>query len=200
LTEFTFEQKRFLAHHKISPNSLFDARGMESAIWMPMMKQEEKLFCFGAAPCMRSKKTPSPHTFRERANHCIECETKNIHHMKLNAAKGFVYISASMRLKMIKVGYSKAPNERERTINGYEYGGANDWQIIAQMFFAKNAGQAEFEVHTKLEPFASPQTYLANGHRTQCSEIFACGYPLARRALIDAAGSEGGLKERSGAS
>ena len=68
------------------------------------------------------------------------------------------------------------------------------------MFFAKNAGQAEFEVHTKLEPFASPQTYLANGHRTQCSEIFACGYPLARRALIDAAGSEGGLKERSGAS
>jgi hypothetical protein len=166
---------------------------------MPLMKQEEKLFCFGAAPCKRSKNTPSPHTFRERSNHCIECDTKNIHHMKLNAAEGFVYISASMRLRMIKVGYSKAPNERERTINGYEYGGANDWQIVAQMFFAKNSGQAEFEVHTNLEPFASPQTYWANGRRTQCSEIFSCGYPLARRALIEAAGSESGLKERSGA-
>ncbi len=83
---------------------------------------------------------------------------------------------------MVKVGYSKDPDERERTINGYEYGGAIDWQKIAQVFFPKNAGQAEFEVHTKLERFDSPQTYLANGHQTKCLEIFACGYPTARKA------------------
>lgn len=199
MNTFTDEQKRFLSHHKIHPNSLFDASGMSSSVWKILMKQEEKLFCFGAAPCKRSANTPSPHTFRERANHCIECDTSKVHHMKLNVAKGYVYISASARLNMIKVGYSKAPDERERTINGYEYGGANDWQRVAQMFFPKNAGQIEFEVHTKLEPFASPQTYWANGHKTKCSEIFACSYPTARKALVDAAGNESGLKERSGA-
>ena len=70
---------------------------------------------------------------------------------------------------------------------------------MAQIYIPKNAGLAEFEVHSKLENFASPQTYWANGHETKCREIFSCSYATAREALVEVAGTESGLKEQIGA-
>lgn len=184
LVELTDEQRGFLIHHKISPLGVFDASGLASREWKPLMKSEEKLFAIGVTPCKRSG-----HTLRDRANHCIQCDTSNIHHIKSYFKDGYVYVSGSRSLRMLKIGSSSDPIARERTINGHAYGGASDWVKIAHIK-CKNAGSVEFEVHSRLKQFLAPQTYLANGRVTRCREIFSCGYKTARRAISDSVGIE----------
>ena len=167
MAELSDEQKRFLREHRISPHSLFDATGMKHSEWKVIMKQEEKLFAFGVSPCKKLG-----HSLRDRSNHCIQCDTSNINFMRRYVTNGYVYVAATHTLRMLKIGSSQDTSDHERTINGFAYGGANDWTMIARVR-CKNAGQVEFEVHSQLEPFLSPQTYFANGRTTRCREIFS---------------------------
>jgi len=184
MSDLTEEQRRFLTHHRISPNSVFDASGLSHDEWRSEMKNEEKLFAFGVSACRNFG-----HTLRDRSNHCIQCDTKNIAFMQRYVENGYIYVSASRTLKMLKVGCSKDPVARERTINGFAYGGASDWGKIAHLK-CKHAGKVEFEIHSRLSPYLSPQSYFANGRKTFCKEIFSCGYGLVRKTIVDVAGLE----------
>lgn len=183
MTELTEEQRRFLVTHKISPNSVFDATGLSVDAMRSQMKAEEKFFAFGVAPCEQG------HTLRDRTSHCIQCRPANIAFTLRAAKSGYLYISASQMLKMLKVGFSSDPDARQRTIKGFAYGGANDWVKIAHLRHDK-AGQLELEVHTKLAPYLSPQTYRANGRDTVCREIFSCGYGKVLAAILEVVGKE----------
>lgn len=184
LGELTEEQRRFLVSHKISPNSVFDATGMSLDAMQTLMKAEEKFFAFGTSPCAKAG-----HTLRDRANHCIQCDPKNITFMLRAVSSGYLYVSASEKLRMLKVGFSSDPEARQRTIKGFAYGGASDWVKIAHMYL-KNAGKAELEVHSKLAPYLAPQTYRANGRDTTCREIFTCGYGKVLSAILETVGKE----------
>jgi hypothetical protein len=134
MVEMTDEQRLFLMQHKISPLAVFDATGMKRSEYQEAMRAEGKLFAMGVSPCNKMK-----HTLRDRSGHCIQCDTSNIAYIKRHYQHGWVYVSASRILKMLKVGFSEDPKSRERTINGFEYGGANDWTLIAQIK-CKDAG------------------------------------------------------------
>src|SRR5262249_24611884 len=70
------------------------------------------------------------------------------------------------------------------TLKFFSYGGAGDWTTVGRVRSEK-AGQIEFDVHERLSPFSSPQTYFHEGINKRCLEVFSCGYPTARKALID---------------
>jgi T5orf172 domain len=184
MSDLTEEQRRFLIYHRISPNSVFDASGMSHDEWRLEMKNEEKLFAMGVSPCKKFG-----HTLRDRSNHCIQCDTKNIRFIERYFEGGYIYVSASSTLRMLKVGCSKDPVARERTINGFAYAGASDWGKIAHLK-CKHAGKVEFDIHSKLSQYLSPQSYFANGRETRCREIFSCGYGIVRNTIADVVGQE----------
>lgn len=183
MAELTDEQRRFLVSHKISPNSVFDGTGLRFDVLRAMMTEEEKFFAFGVEPCKQG------HTLRDRTNHCIQCRPASIAFTLRAAKAGYLYVSASQKLRMLKVGFSSDPDNRHRTINGFAYGGANDWVKIAQLRHDK-AAAVELDVHTKLAPYLAPQSYRANGRETVCREIFSCGYGKVLAAILEVVGKE----------
>jgi hypothetical protein len=188
MAEPTDEQKRFLIQQRISLSAIFDATGMRPNDYKAAMKAEEKFFAIGVTPCMSAG-----HTLRSRSGHCIQCDTSTIAFILRYYKDGYLYVFASPSLKMLKIGFSTDPTDRERTVNSFAYGGASDWGKIAHLR-CKNAAQAEFSVHEKLSPFLAPQTYFANGRKTDCREIFSCSYSTVKTAIIEAVG----LQESAG--
>lgn len=177
-SDLTRDQRAFLIRHKLSPLSVFDASGMTRREYGAVMKQQEKLFATGTTPCRAAG-----HTLRDRAGHCIECSTSNIAFIQRYFAESYVYIASSSSIKKLKIGCSKDTLDRTRTINGFAYGGANDWKMIASVK-CKNAGRVEFATHAVLAQYASAGTYRTNGRDTVCREMFVCDYQLARDALL----------------
>jgi hypothetical protein len=160
-------------------STVFDATGMDRSQYQAAMEKEEKFFAVGASPCKKEG-----HTIRERKGHCIQCSPKDIAFFMRYYKNAFVYISASRSKTLIKVGFSRDPDARERTLNSFSYGGADDWIRVCQLK-CEHAGRIEFAVHEKLSRFSSPQTYVHEGLTTRCLEVFSCGYPTARKVLTD---------------
>ena len=167
MPDLTVEQRLFLSRNKISMSAIFDATGMSRSQYQEAMKRDEKFFAIGVTPCNKEG-----HTIRARNGHCIQCTSKEIAFLRRYYKNGFVYISASLLKKLIKVGFSTDPDGRELTLNSFSYGGADDWTVIAQLK-SENAGRIEFDVHERLSIFSSPQTYFHEGINKRCLEVFA---------------------------
>jgi len=178
-SSLTKDQKGFLVRHGLSPFAVFDATGMSKTEYRDAMKLEEKLFAMGTTPCRASG-----HTLRDRSGHCIECSPKNIRFIQRYFEEAHVYVAASSSLRRLKIGCSKDIADRTRTINGFAYGGATDWKMVASVK-CKDAGRVEFAAHTALARHASEGHYRANGRDTTCRELFSCAYAVSREALFD---------------
>jgi T5orf172 domain len=178
MADLTDEQLSFLRQHNISPMAVFDASGMTRSEYYNAMKEEEKFFAIGVTPCKKFG-----HTIRERNGHCIQCKPSNIEFILRKYRNGWIYVFASPGLKMVKIGSSLDPKDRERTVNGYKYGGRSDWFTIAKQR-SNNSGKIEFGVHQKLSDYYHPLSYHINNKETICREIFSCSYLTARDALI----------------
>lgn len=182
MAELTPEQRLFLKRHKISVSAIFDATGMSKSQYQDAMRAEDKYFAIGVTACRKEG-----HTLRIRSGHCVQCDTSDIAYFFRHYANAYVYIAASRKKSLTKIGFSTDPADRMRTVNCFSYGGADDWGVISQLK-CKNAGSIEFDVHEKLSPFSSPQSYYRSGVKTNCLETFACGYPIARQALKNVVG------------
>lgn len=177
MAELTQEQLAFLTVHGIPLSSVFDASGMRKPAYQAAMEELGKSFAFGVTPCNRAM-----HRLRTRAGHCIQCDHSKIAYMLRYDAAAYLYIAASLKGKLIKVGCSGDVEQRRGMLNAYRYGGQSDWQILA---FADcpAAGRLEFAVHCKLARFQVPGGYYQGGKERRCYELFRCNFADARDAV-----------------
>jgi hypothetical protein len=142
------------------------------------MQELGAILITGASPCLAAG-----HTIRTRAGHCAQCDTARIAFQRRHSSPGFVYVAASPRLRLHKVGSSKNALQRLATLNHCGYGGTSDWSLIDQIY-SDNAGQTEFNVHTQLERFRHPVRYQRDGSWVECREIFKTSATTILRALL----------------
>jgi len=98
----------------------------------------------------------------------------------------FVYVAASRKLELIKIGWSKGAQKENRlnSLNRDGYGGASDWLLLYERKYA-NAEQVEFAAHTFLKAFEVRVDYIRLGHgvRVKAKELFRCNYADACKAI-----------------
>jgi hypothetical protein len=177
MTKLSNEQKNFLASQKIPESAVFDAAGLPPRRYRPLVEQEEKLFVIGVSPCLQGG-----HTMRTRAGHCIQCDTKKIAFITRHYKQAFVYIVGSQKQKLIKLGSSQTPWNREAILNQLGYGGISDWRLLYYAKFA-NAGKIEFAAHGILDRYLISRSYRREYVEVECREIFRCGFHTAHKAL-----------------
>ncbi|WP_109156469.1 MULTISPECIES: GIY-YIG nuclease family protein [unclassified Azospirillum] len=177
--QLTNEQRRFLLDQKIPLSMVFDATGMKRSEYKEAMKSLNKHFAFGVSPCEKGG-----HTLRSRAGNCIQCDTANIAFQKRSYKDGHVYLAGSPSKKTLKVGVTSDMEPRIKILNHYRYGDANDWEYLISAKTEK-AGDVEFSIHAALVDYSVEGHYYREGKKTQCYELFSCGYVTARSAMVD---------------
>lgn len=179
MAELTQDQLTFLASHGISVSSLFDASGMTRAEYQRAMKQNGKRLAFGVSRCKRGH-----HSIRTRAGgHCVQCNPAGIAFDRREDERAYVYIAASQRARMIKVGLTGDLHDRRRNLNVERWAGHSDWQMLA---FANcpEAGRVERAVHDSLTVWADSCEYRQAGTRHRSCEVFRCNFGDARDAVL----------------
>lgn len=184
MVDLSETQITFLRSQNIALSSLFDATGMKKADYQLAMTADRKNFAFGVTPC-----NAAGHTLRTRAGHCIQCDHAKIAYMLRFDARAYIYIAASKIGHLIKIGSSIDIADRRDKLNQYQYGGQNDWQILATANSAA-AGRTEFEAHAQLACWSVPGEYVKAGKKQRCYELFQCNFSDARDALISALGND----------
>lgn len=179
MSEFTDGIKRFLATQGIAEEEVLDASRISRRLYKTVMELEGKLFAVVRAPCYRG------HYLKSRAGHCIQCDTRRIAFTRRHYREAYVYIAGSRTERVLKIGSTGAPWNKESYLNTIGYGGIVDWKVL---YFRKvpDAGKVEFSVQKRLAACASTRKYFREGVEVKCREIFACGYLTARKALSSA--------------
>lgn len=173
-------QKAFLGEHGIPLSMVFNAKGMPSSRYKPIMKAGDFLVAYGVTPCGRGG-----HTLRTRYGHCVQCNTKDIAYIRRHSEPGYVYLAHSKLKNLVKVGASTDPNVRERSLNGYAYGGASDWVVIEQ-FHTKDYAKHEHLAHQRLAAHRTSGKYFDHGGWIECNELYSCTVEMAKNAIAAA--------------
>lgn len=174
----TQQEIAFLKAQRIPESLVFHGGSLPKRLYRPLMQELGAILITGASPCLAAG-----HTIRTRAGHCAQCDTARIAFQRRHSSPGFVYVAASPRLRLHKVGSSKNALQRLATLNHCGYGGTSDWSLIDQIY-SDNAGQTAFNVHTQLERFRHPVRYQRDGSWVECREIFKTSATTILRALL----------------
>lgn len=178
MSQFTEIQKEFLQNHNVSLELVFDALGMTKNEYRAKMKVQNKIVAYNVAPCREYG-----HSLRTRSGHCVQCRPANLAFQKRNDLEGIVYIAGSIIGKIIKVGFSKAIEVRDESLNRTRYAGFPDWQIIFAIR-SKSAGQIENKIKSGLKKFTAKINYDHDGHYQESSETFSCSYSKVKSTFI----------------
>lgn len=173
----TTEQLTFLRQQKIPLGSLFDASGMRNDAYQDQMKIEEKLFAYGVTPCKAGA-----HTIRTRAGHCVQCHHSRIAFMMRMQKRGYVYIAASQKSRLLKIGSTENVDYRAKSLNDQRYGSSADWEMLVKVLSGRS-GRLEGDVQSRLSDFSVLGTYNKEGKVQQCYELFRCNFSDAFEAL-----------------
>ena len=85
-------------------------------------------------------------------------------------------------MRVIKIGFASDVESRIAGLNGLGYAGADDW-LPLYWVETENAGMHEYKAQKRLYRFASPRTYIRDGHNIGCLETFACDASQALDAV-----------------
>lgn len=174
----TQQEIAFLNSQRIPESLVFHCGGLPKRLYTPIMEKLGAILVTGASPCQAAS-----HTIRTRAGHCAQCDTARIAFQRRHSSPGFVYIAASPKLGLHKVGSSTDVAKRLVTLSRLGYGGADDWYLIDQLFSA-NSGETEFNVHSRLDKFRYPVRYQRDGSWIECREIFRASGGTILQALM----------------
>lgn len=169
-SDITDTEYTFLVSQKILISHLFDARGKAATAWGAEAKSQGLLFGL-SEPCFKG------HRLRERAGHCIECDTARIAYARRFAEPGYVYVAAAKKAKLLKVGCCVDPQQREQSLNRDMYGGSADWHIIAWCK-TSSMGLVEFDIQKQLSDLSTERTYRKDGKDRTTRELF--NYEITR--------------------
>jgi len=165
----------FIAEYKLNPQHFFDANGQTlTSDVRDQMRNEEKIFAFNTSACNKG------HNIKSRSGHCIVCEPKNIHFTLINFNEGFVYIAASMKGSVIKIGSTNNIEKREKYLNEKKgYGNFNDWKILHYLKCPK-MGYHEDNIQKILERFRERDIpYYIGTELKYSNEMFRISYQKA---------------------
>lgn len=163
-SDITDLEYSFLASQKILITHLYDARGKAPTSWGPDAKRSGLLFGL-SEPCYQG------HRLRTRAGHCIQCDTSRIAYARRFAEGGYVYIAASKIEKLLKIGCCVDVEQRERNLNLQQYGGSEDWTILAYCK-TSSMGQVEFDIHKQLSDLSIERKYKKDGRDQVARELY----------------------------
>jgi hypothetical protein len=181
MAKLTKAQINFINEMKLNINDLFDATGLKASDWKIQMKALGKLVAFGVTPCLQYG-----HTLRTRAGHCLQCNTANLSYLKRMSESADVYVCWSKISQIAKIGLSKDSYKRVESLNYFEYGGANDWELKL-IYVCDNAGEVESKAHKILSAYSKMGvSYMNVNVERFCTEIFKCTLEQAMDALEEA--------------
>lgn len=183
MAKLSREQLNFLSAHEIPLSKVFDCSGMASPVWKSAMKELGMWLAYGGARC-----AAAGHQLRTRNSDCVQCRPAAIGYLKRYSIAGEVYIAASARHNLYKVGMAQDSKFRIKQLNTYEYGGANDWQLYSS-WSCETAGQVEFEAHRLLAPHQHFGSYFKDGEERECKELFKCTAAEVEAAVQAALGT-----------
>ncbi len=179
MTTLTQEHVQFLERQGIPFSQVFDATGLKKSEYKTQMDALGLSVAIGVTPC-----AASGHTMRSKAGHCVQCGTHHLAFQKRYAETGTIYIAASKQLGLTKVGTSQNLESRIHNLRSYGYGGANDWTVIHAVTMPK-AARFEFHVHRALSETRKVRSYIKDGFRVDCQELFECSPEMALKCLND---------------
>jgi hypothetical protein len=174
MKELNSDQIRFLKEHNIHPKYVFNAEGLSKSEYRIIMKELNKLIAYNVSPCQKGE-----HTLRTRSGHCCQCNTSTIAYQKRNDSAGIVYIAGTLNGQLIKIGFSKALEVREESLNRTKYAGFNDWKILYALKSEK-AGQIETKSNSLLHQYNFSTDYKHDGNWHDSSETYKCAYSKAK--------------------
>ncbi len=174
MIELNSDQIQFLKEHQIHPKYLFNAEGLSKSEYRVYMKELNKLIAYNVSPCQKEG-----HTLRTRSGHCCQCNTATIAYQKRNDSGGIVYIAGSLSGELIKIGFSKAVEVREESLNRTKYAGFSDWKLLYALKSEK-AGQIETKSNSLLHKYSFSTDYNHDGNWHDSSETYKCAYSKAK--------------------
>lgn len=160
------DQLHFLMSQGIPLSQVFDATGLTRSQYKEKMRELGMLVALGTTPC-----TAGGHTLRTRSGHCIQCGTHNLAFLKRFEEPGFVYVLTSPTKRLVKVGTTGEVQQRLKSLRGYGYGGASDWELSFSLYSEK-AGRVECQVHERLAQWRVHAKYWRDGASVDCQELF----------------------------
>lgn len=173
------EQLEFLKRHNVPLEKVFDAKGYSKSYYQVIMKQQGKIVAFNVSPC-----NANGHTLRTRSGHCAQCNTAHLEFQKRHDYSGIIYIAGSKQGKVLKVGYSKAIDVRNESLNRTKYAGLSDWEIIFGIF-SSSAGEIESQIKFKLSKYYRAFNYEHDGKIQDADEIYSCSLSKAKSVVIN---------------
>jgi hypothetical protein len=177
MSKLSPEQLKFLQEQGIDLKYVFNAHGLSKSECKNIMKELNKIVAFNVTPCQSQG-----HTLRTRSGHCCQCNTAVLGFQKRNDSEGVVYIAGSLTGKIIKIGFSKAVEVREESLNRTRYAGFLDWKILFALR-SKDAGKIENKANSILRPYMSTHDYNHDGHWQDSKETYSCAYSKAKETL-----------------
>ncbi len=178
MINLTVEQRAFLVSQGLSEKDLFNAQGMTQSEYYPIMKKQNKLIAYNTPPCKNG------HTLRTRSGHCPQCNTAYLRFSQRSNEKGYVYVAASLKGKITKVGFTSAIPTRAESLNRTNYANLDDWQILFAVQ-SDNAGKIEEAVKSTLYQYADTLDYSHDGKLQSASELLRCNYLKVKETIIE---------------
>jgi hypothetical protein len=171
------EEKDFMSENDLNLVHVFDAKGMRLKEYRQIMKDFDKILAINTTPCRKSG-----HTMRTKEGSCMLCNPLNLVYSRRYHSKGYVYIAGTLAGEKIKIGFSKDPNERERSLNRTSYGEYFDWKIL---YFVglENAGLIEDKLSKKLKKFFFQTEFIKDNRLVATMELYRCSYSVAKKEL-----------------
>ena len=124
--DLTDEELAFLKAQKLTPEDVFDWRGIPSRLRKAAIVEAGGELALGVT-CKLG------HRLRTRSGHCAQCDTSKLAYQKRHRKNGYVYVAHSALLKAVKVGFSTDDFVREGKINFDAYGGVSDWKLVLRI-------------------------------------------------------------------
>lgn len=174
----TLEQKLFLKSQGLSEKDCFNAQGMTQSEYYPIMKRRNKLIAYNTPPCKNG------HTLRTRSGHCPQCNTAVLRFIQRSSEKGYVYIAASLKGKISKVGFTSSVQTRAESLNRTSYANLQDWEILFAIQSDK-AGKIEEKVKSTLSQYTDTVDYEHDGKLQSASELLRCNYQKIREIILE---------------
>jgi hypothetical protein len=149
----------------------FDAQGRSVPACKNEMRQKRLYFAFNTTPCRREE-----HTLRTINNHCIICNPQAMARYVKRIMDGYIYIAASERGKLFKVGVTRDIEQRRKSLRSRRYAGQWDWEILWSNW-DESPGRLEEAIHSQLISFCAPGLTTRNLDKTeQSTEVFRCNW------------------------
>jgi hypothetical protein len=120
----TEDQRYFLARQGIDEDEVLDTSHLSSRQYKRAMERADLLFALVANPCYNG------HSLRSRSGHCIQCDHTRIAFTRRHHEPNYVYIAGSKSARVVKVGSTSSPYDKDAYLNTRRWGGIADWRLL----------------------------------------------------------------------